>query len=167
MVILNRWFLPRSSGADRLRFWRTYYQARQYGVWHMGPAGPRGPAGAQGPPGSPGTARAYGVANGAGVLDSTRSKAIAGVSKPPSTVGVYCIALATGINPASTTIVASPNNADPSSSSRAIAQVDTSAPDCPAGSLEIEMRRVALDTTVSPPQVVAHHADNGFSFIVP
>ncbi|MCI0637454.1 MAG: phosphotransferase [Gemmataceae bacterium] len=31
LVMLNRWFVPRSSRADRLRFWQTYRQARAAG----------------------------------------------------------------------------------------------------------------------------------------
>lgn len=134
-----------------------------------GAAGGQGPAGTQGAPGpagAAGTARAYGVVSAAGALNSARSKAIASVSKPAGTFGIYCVALAAGIDPASTTIVAVPDNSDPASSSKAIAQVDSSAADCPAGRLEVETRKLAIDTTV-PGQIVAHHSDNGFSFVVP
>src|SRR5207249_10865166 len=41
LVLLNRWFVPRSSRSDRLRFWRAYYEASGLGVWHAGPGGPR------------------------------------------------------------------------------------------------------------------------------
>src|SRR5207247_278581 len=41
LVLLNRWFVPRSNGSDRLRFWRAYYEASGLGVWHAGPGGPR------------------------------------------------------------------------------------------------------------------------------
>jgi tRNA A-37 threonylcarbamoyl transferase component Bud32 len=42
LVIFTRWFVPRVSRADRLRFWRTYFEARGWGVWPKGTRGPRG-----------------------------------------------------------------------------------------------------------------------------
>jgi tRNA A-37 threonylcarbamoyl transferase component Bud32 len=41
LIILNRWFVPRSSRSDRLRFWRAYFLERQLGTWSQGVAGPR------------------------------------------------------------------------------------------------------------------------------
>jgi hypothetical protein len=127
--------------------------------------GVTGPPGKQGSPGSPGTARAFGVVRGTGTLVQARSKAIASVGHPA--VGVYCIALQSSIDPSSTTIVATPDEADPTSSSKSISQVDTSAADCPAGRLEVIIRHISVDTTVAPPAIVNHHADDGFSFVVP
>src|SRR5205807_122730 len=40
-VMLTRWFIPRVSRADRLRFWRAYYEARGFGVWPRGPHSPQ------------------------------------------------------------------------------------------------------------------------------
>jgi tRNA A-37 threonylcarbamoyl transferase component Bud32 len=37
LTLLTRWFVPRSSRADRLRFWRAYYEERGLGVWPRGP----------------------------------------------------------------------------------------------------------------------------------
>jgi hypothetical protein len=143
------------------------FKPGQLGRLSSGPPGPRGAPGVPGPPGAPGTARAYGVVGPAGTVDAARSRAIAGVSKPA--VGVYCISLAAGINPASTTIVASPDEADPTSTSKAVAHVKSTAADCPAGRVEVVIRRFDIDTTTTPgtPKIVDHHIDNGFSFIVP
>jgi tRNA A-37 threonylcarbamoyl transferase component Bud32 len=41
LVLLNRWFVPRSRRTDRLRFWRAYYEASGAGVWPTDAAGPR------------------------------------------------------------------------------------------------------------------------------
>jgi hypothetical protein len=41
LVIFTRWFVPRVSRADRLRFWRVYYEARGVGVWPSSVRGPR------------------------------------------------------------------------------------------------------------------------------
>jgi len=41
LVLLTRWFVPRSSRADRLRFWRAYYEARGVGIWPRGSRGHR------------------------------------------------------------------------------------------------------------------------------
>src|SRR5262249_23104057 len=41
LVLLNRWFVRRWSRADRLRFWRAYYEASGLGAWHRGPGGSR------------------------------------------------------------------------------------------------------------------------------
>jgi tRNA A-37 threonylcarbamoyl transferase component Bud32 len=40
LIVLTRWFVPRVSRADRLRFWRAYFVARGMGVWPRGPLGP-------------------------------------------------------------------------------------------------------------------------------
>jgi hypothetical protein len=42
LVIFARWFVPRVSRADRLHFWRTYFEARGFGVWPKGIRGPQG-----------------------------------------------------------------------------------------------------------------------------
>jgi len=41
LVLVARWFAPRVSRADRLRFWRAYYQARKFGAWPRGSHGHR------------------------------------------------------------------------------------------------------------------------------
>jgi hypothetical protein len=119
--------------------------------------------GSPGQPGPAGTARAYGVVSASGALDATRSKGLAGVNPitHPAT-GQYCIFLASGINPASTTIVATPDQTD----SGGTAHVNTAASDCPAGALEVETRRVVYVASPTP-TVTVFHKDEGFSFVVP
>jgi tRNA A-37 threonylcarbamoyl transferase component Bud32 len=41
LVVFMRWFVPRTSRADRLRFWRTYYEASGLGAWPPDVRGPR------------------------------------------------------------------------------------------------------------------------------
>jgi Lipopolysaccharide kinase (Kdo/WaaP) family len=41
LVLFTRWFVPRVSWADRMRFWRAYFQARGLGVWSAGVRSPR------------------------------------------------------------------------------------------------------------------------------
>jgi Lipopolysaccharide kinase (Kdo/WaaP) family len=36
LTLLTRWFMARSSRADRLRFWRAYYEERGLGAWPRG-----------------------------------------------------------------------------------------------------------------------------------
>lgn len=121
------------------------------------------PHGTAGPPGPAGTARAYGVVSAAGVLNTSRSRGLASANPVthPGT-GRYCIFVASGINPATTTIVASPDQSD----SGATAQVNSSASDCPSGALEIEMRRIEFASSPTP-TVNVFHKDEGFSFVVP
>lgn len=37
LIMLNSWFVPRVSRADRYRFWKAYYRVRQLGPWRHGP----------------------------------------------------------------------------------------------------------------------------------
>jgi tRNA A-37 threonylcarbamoyl transferase component Bud32 len=39
LVMINCWFTLRVNRADRLRFWKAYYEARSLGVWRRGPHG--------------------------------------------------------------------------------------------------------------------------------
>jgi tRNA A-37 threonylcarbamoyl transferase component Bud32 len=41
LVTFTRWFVPRVSRADRLRFWRAYFEARGLGTWPDSIRGPR------------------------------------------------------------------------------------------------------------------------------
>ena len=41
LVMLNSWFLFRVNRADRLRFWKAYYEARQLGAWPRGRRDPQ------------------------------------------------------------------------------------------------------------------------------
>lgn len=37
LIMLNSWFVPRVSRADRYRFWKAYFLARKMGSWRNGP----------------------------------------------------------------------------------------------------------------------------------
>jgi hypothetical protein len=130
-----------------------------------GGAGSQGSAGNPGPPGPPGTARAYGLISSSGTLNAARSKGISAVSHPA--VGIFCIALVSAIPAATTTAVATPDEGDPASTNKAVAHINSNAPDCPAGDLQVVMRHFLVDTTVSPPVLTAHHTDAAFSIVVP
>jgi tRNA A-37 threonylcarbamoyl transferase component Bud32 len=41
LVTINCWFTLRVNRADRLRFWKAYFEARKLGVWQRGPHGVR------------------------------------------------------------------------------------------------------------------------------
>ena len=135
-----------------------------------GQSGLTGPAG---PPGAQGTARAYGVvsvaASGAPPT-LIRSKGIAGVTQPSSggvpMTGIYCITPAAGIDPATTTVVVTPDE-NGAGTSKEIGHIDSSAVDCPAGSFEVEMRHIDIATIGGISTIVAHHGDSGFSFVIP
>jgi hypothetical protein len=129
-----------------------------------GPGSPGG-AGSPGPPGPPGTARAYGLIGSSGALNTARSKGIAAISHPA--VGIFCIALVSSITASATTAVATPDEGDPSSTDKAVAHINSNAPDCPAGDLEVVMRRFVVDTTVNPAVIAVHHTDAAFSLVVP
>ena len=137
------------------------------------PAGVNGQSGPAGPVGPQGTARAYGLvsvaANGAPPMLS-HSKGIAGVNQPSSggvpLTGVYCITPAAGIDPATTTVVVTPDE-NGAGTSKEIGHIDSSAVDCPAGSFEVEMRHIDISTAGGTPTIVAHHGDSGFSFVIP
>jgi hypothetical protein len=62
--------------------------------------------------------------------------------------------------------VAASDNADPATSSKDYAQVDTSGADC-AGRLEVITRHLSLDTTTSPATIASHRSDEGFTLVVP
>jgi hypothetical protein len=131
-----------------------------------GPAGSPGPQGPAGPQGAPGTARAYATVTSTGALVAARSRGVAGVSKPAgAATGSYCISLAAGIDASSASPVANADLADPATSSRDYAQVDTSGPDC-GGKLEVITRHLTADST-APGGIAAHRSDEGFTLVVP
>jgi hypothetical protein len=130
-----------------------------------GGTGSPGAVGGTGPAGPQGTARAYGLISSAGSLSTSRSKGITAVSRPA--VGIFCITLASSIPASTTTAVATPDEGDASSTDKAVAHINSSAPDCPAGDLEVVMRRFLVDTTVNPPVLAVHHTDAAFSLVVP
>jgi hypothetical protein len=135
-----------------------------------GPAGSPGLQGSQGPAGpqgAPGTARAYATVTSTGALVAARSRGVAGVSKPAgAAVGSYCISLAAGIDASSVSPVANADLADPASSSKDYAQVDTAGADC-GGKLEVITRHLSIDSTTTPVSIAAHRSDEGFTLVVP
>jgi hypothetical protein len=132
-----------------------------------GPGGAQGPQGPPGPQGAPGTPRAYATVTSAGGLVAARSRGVAGVSKPAgAAVGSYCISLAAGIDPSGVSPVANADLADPATSSKDYAQVDTSGADC-GGKLEVVTRHLSIDTTTNPVSIASHRSDEGFTLVVP
>jgi hypothetical protein len=108
-----------------------------------------GPAGATG---AAGTARAYGLVSGTTV---TRSTNITAVTNPHA--GIFCITLAAGIDPASTGAVVGPDLATDTTGigpgdnqDQAIAEWDSSAGNCPAGTLEVVTGTRTITTAPDP-----------------
>jgi len=140
-----------------------------------GAQGTQGAQGKQGPQGVPGTARAYGRVDPIGGL--TRSKNVAGVTHPfGGAGGVYCIALAPGVDASQTGLVATPDFSGDVTDTGANAfqsfvEWDSDAPDCPAGQLEVETFVRIVDTTGSPDgdvRTVSNELNNAaFFFVVP
>jgi len=140
-----------------------------------GEAGARGPAGSAGPPGEvgsagePGQARAYGRVGPDG--DPTRSKGILGVTNPQQ--GVYCVALAPGIDSTRTVAVVSPDfaadgTAFNANGVQAIAEWDSI--DCDDGSLQVitGTRSVSVGAGFAfVTEVVNDQENEGFSIVVP
>jgi hypothetical protein len=87
------------------------FKAGQLPAGAQGPKGDTGPAGTNGQTGLqgvPGTARAYGSISSTGVIDQARSKNIVSVDHVGGG-GLYCVTLAAGIDPATTSPVATVN----------------------------------------------------------
>jgi hypothetical protein len=108
----------------------------------QGVQGTQGPPGVQGVQGLPGTARAYGRVRADGAL--TRSKNVAGVTEILGGLGgVYCIALAPGIDASQTGLVATPDfNGDSTDEGanalQAFVEWNSAATSCPTGQLEVD-----------------------------
>ena len=139
----------------------------------VGPQGAPGPQGPQGPQGPAGTARAYGLvavsAAGAApqlVISHNVTSVTQASSGGAPLNGVYCVTPGAGINPAGTSIVATPDE-NGAGTSREIVHIDSSHPDCPAGSFEVETRHLEVVTTSTGATLEAHHGDSGFSFVIP
>jgi len=142
-----------------------------------GARGPQGSTGAQGPPGPAGvagTARAFGLVSKLGAL--SRSKNVANVSAVPAD-GIFCIALANGIDASQTGLVVTPNYDDDftdlssTDGSQAFAEWVARAGDCPAGNLEVQTG-IRWDTNAGSPDGDITHVNlgatgQGFFFIVP
>jgi Collagen triple helix repeat (20 copies) len=140
----------------------------------QGPPGAQGAQGAQGVQGVPGTARAYGLVSADGTL--TRSKNVVSVTAEGS--GVYCIALAAGIDAGQTGAVVTPDYAEDltdlsgsTNGNQAIAEFASASEGCAAGQLEVDTGVRTVTTTGSADNDV-REVDNvpqneGFFFIVP
>jgi hypothetical protein len=80
---------------------------------------------------------AYGRVDPAGGL--SKAVNVTGVSRPA--VGVYCITPATGIDPANTVLVATPdseqNGTNPTTENHSVVEWDSGLDACPAGTLEV------------------------------
>jgi hypothetical protein len=149
------------------------------------PAGPQGPKGDPGPQGlqgiqgvpgidgAPGTARAYGLVHHDGSFE--RSKNVTAVTHPKT--GVYCIALAAGIDPNQTGVVATPDFTSDSTttgignSKQAFVEWRTNAaPDC-LGKLAVVTGYRGVVTSGSPDgdvrAVTNEFHDEPFFFVVP
>ncbi len=125
-----------------------------------GPAGGRrGPAGRTGPAGPAGTARAYGLVSASGALNTTRSLNASVTHTPGS--GIYCVALAAGVDPAKTLAVATLD--DSAATANAKAAVNSASPICGAGKLQIN----TATQTVSGTTITTTPTDEGFFFAVP
>jgi Collagen triple helix repeat (20 copies) len=141
----------------------------------QGVQGAQGAQGAQGVQGVPGTARAYGRVSPTGML--TRSKNVTGVTQIlPGPGGVYCIALAAGIDASQAGLVATPDfNGDSTDTGanafQAFVEWNSAASNCPVGQLEVDAFVRAVDTTLSPDgdvRTVTNFLSNqAFFFIVP
>jgi hypothetical protein len=106
----------------------------------QGPQGVQGPKGIQGLQGPAGTARAYAVVQPtsptAANLISGQTSNITAVSEVSA--GVYCLAPAAGINPATDTAAVSPEVSYSSPKAPGVIALNTQHTDCPTGDFEVE-----------------------------
>ena len=124
-----------------------------------GPAGPQGPAGPTGPQGPAGSARAYGwTSDNNGTLFAAKSK---NATVRRADKGVYCITLGGGIDPATATLLVSPDFAKSGTSSM-VAQVRSDGPEC--GNTGELVVRLWKDAAVAGN---TEAIDAQFSFMVP
>jgi hypothetical protein len=107
-----------------------------------GPQGPKGDKGDRGDPGPPGEVRAYAVVDpqrGPAYVPN-RMRGFTGNPGRPQ-VGIYCLALAAGLNAAAVAPVVSPEDSFSTVEIQqqiAFTYVDASSTDCPPGSIEIK-----------------------------
>jgi hypothetical protein len=132
----------------------------------------QGRSGANGTNGTDGTARAYGRVSAGAAL--TRSKNVTGIAHVPGS-GVYCIALAAGIDATQTDLVATADFSDDATrlgtgTSLTFVELATNFA-CPATQLEVNTGRRAEVSTGSPDGDVRNvnntASDQSFFFVVP
>ena len=135
-----------------------------------GSNGSNGTNGTNGTNGSDGTARAYGRVSSVGV--ATRSKNVTVVTNP--TAGLFCIGLASSIDPTGTVLIVAPDyNGDSTdlpgtNASQSVVEWDSSGPDCSAG--QFEVRTGYRNETTSGGNVTGVNlaaTNQAFSFVVP
>ncbi len=126
-----------------------------------GATGPQGPKGAQGVAGPAGTARAYAVVQptspAAATLIAGQTSHITGVSEPKE--GIYCLAPAAGIDPATDTAAISPEVSYSSGHAPGVIALNAQGSDCPAGDFEVETY-----TPGTEPKLASGYA---FTIVVP
>jgi hypothetical protein len=126
-----------------------------------GNRGLRGPVGAKG---VAGTARAFAVVAADGTVNATLSK---NVTVNKNGAGTYCISLAAGIDPATTTLTASvifTFGGDANTTIQVANPAITAAGNCATGQFEV-ITRVLVSTAAGSP-VTANRVDEAFSLIV-
>ena len=125
-----------------------------------GPDGPTGTRGPAGPAGPAGTARAYGLVSAAGVLDAAKSKGVAGVTHPA--FGTYCITLASGIDAATTDVLATIDYSGTPTRNMTAERRDALA--CGGGNTVVV--QTTYPSLVGAPGI-GTPADAGFFFVIP
>jgi len=126
-----------------------------------GATGAAGAMGAKGDTGAAGTARAYATVSPAGVLDAAHSKNIAAVSK--ASTGIYCITPAAGIDPATTSPVAT-LDANPGFLANGEIYVETTPVSCTATQVEVLTRQQSI---TAGPTLTSANTDSGFTVVIP
>jgi hypothetical protein len=126
-----------------------------------------GPPGTNGTNGLDGTARAYGLVAKNGTL--TVSKGVVSVGHPFG--GIYCVTLASGIDPATTAPVAILNGQTDDLGAAAptgvyVPTVEVSKPtgSCPSTTVQVRTSRFYANGSTG---LVTANADEGFFFVVP
>jgi hypothetical protein len=126
-----------------------------------GTTGAQGSKGSQGTAGPAGTARAYAVVQPTSPTSATliagQTSHITGVSEP--SVGIYCLAPAAGIDPATDTAAVSPEVSYSSGHALGVIALNAQRSDCPASDFEVET--YAPDTE---PKLASGYA---FTIVVP
>jgi hypothetical protein len=125
-----------------------------------GPTGPQGVQGIQGPAGAPAT-RAFAVVEptsaSAATLIAGQTSNVTGVTEPQA--GVYCLAPAAGINPATDAAAASPEVGYSSGEKVGMVAVNAKATHCPPGDFEV-------DTYAPPTPTAGATLATGYAFTI-
>jgi hypothetical protein len=139
----------------------TDFRAGQLPAGAPGPKGDTGAPGTNGetgPQGVPGTARAYGSISSTGVIDQARSKNIVSVDHVGGG-GLYCLTLAAGIDPATTSPVAVINTNDEGHQNAHVAIGPAGVGSCGAGHIAVQ--------AAYPSSGAEFAGESGFLIVVP